>query len=437
MKVTNWRRKLMAGLAAGGLLAPGALHAANLDTNLVANPSFESVDFATTGDYGAPKVLNWLGGPGFAYSHNPVATGIPDYADGADPPGAGDWYFTANNNPGSATGDWRAPGGVYQDIDVSTGATGTQIGIGEAAYKLSAFMSSYLNDNDFGIVHLDFRNASGTSLGTAEIRDSDPGPNNVWSLNSKVGLVPVGTATIRASLFGGVVNGGTDGYIDLVDAQLTAAANELLFLEVNTANGQVAIKNQTGDPVRIDYYEITSAAGSLNATSWDSLQEPSGNPPGFPSGNGSGNGWEEFGGSGPRVIGESFLTGNSTVANNGTVGLGSAFNIGGTRDLLFQYSVVTGAGTNPTGDYNSDGKVDAADYVVWRKNNINGQQGYTDWRTNFGASGAAGGPGTLVGGFVRYVSAGLGAGAAVPEPAGVWLVGVGLASLALSSRRKP
>jgi hypothetical protein len=437
MKVTNWRRKLMASLAAGGLLAPGALHAANLDTNLVANPSFETVDFGTTGDYGSPAVVNWLGGPGFAYSHNPVATTIPDYADGADPPSAGDWYFTANNNPPSATGDWRAPGGVYQDIDVSTGPSGTQIATGEAAYKLSAWMSSYANDNDFGIVHVDFRNASGTSLGTAEIRDSDPGPNNVWSLNSKIGLAPIGTATLRVSLFGGVVNGGTDGYIDLVDAQLTAAANELLFVEVNTTNGQVAIKNQTGDPVRLDYYEITSAAGSLNVASWNSLQDPGGNPAGFPSGNGTGNGWEEFGGSSARVIGESYLTGSSTAAHNATIGLGSAFNIGATRDLVFQYSVVTGATTSLTGDYNTDGKVDAADYVVWRKNNINGQQGYNDWRANFGATGEAANPGVLVGGFVRYVSSGVGAGAAVPEPAGVWLAGLGLASLALGSRRKP
>jgi hypothetical protein len=422
----------MASLAAGGLLAPGTLHAANLDTNLVANPSFESVDLATIGDFGARKVLNWLGGPGFAYSHNPVVTGVPDYADGADPSGAGVWYFTANNNPGSATGDWRAPGGVYQDIDVSTGTTGTQIATGEAAYKLSAFMSSYLNDNDFGIVHLDFRNASGASLGTAEIRDSDPGPNNVWSLNSKLGIVPVGTATIRASIFGGVVNGGTDGYIDLVDAQLTAAANELLFLEVDTTSGQTRIRNLTGAPVNIDYYEITSASGALNATDWSSFQEQ--NLAGFPAGNGSGNGWEQFGGSGARVIGESYLRGNSTVQNNASIGLGTAFNIAGTRDLVFQYAAIDDSAPPPTGDYNNDGKVDSADYVVWRKTNINGQQGYNDWRANFGATGGPSGPGSLVSGFIRYVPPG--AASAVPEPAGVWLVGIGLASLALGSRRK-
>jgi hypothetical protein len=38
------------------------------------------------------------------------------------------------------------------------------------------------------------------------------------------------------------------------------------------------------------------------------------------------------------------------------------------------------------GDYNRDGTVDVADYVVWRKTNMNGQQGYADWRANFGKS---------------------------------------------------
>jgi hypothetical protein len=56
------------------------------------------------------------------------------------------------------------------------------------------------------------------------------------------------------------------------------------------------------------------------------------------------------------------------------------------------------------GDYNNDGSVDAADYVVWRKNNINGQQGYNDWRTNFGATA----------GPANGLSS-----AAVPEPTGV------------------
>jgi hypothetical protein len=70
------------------------------------------------------------------------------------------------------------------------------------------------------------------------------------------------------------------------------------------------------------------------------------------------------------------------------------------------------------GDYNGDGSVDAADYVVWRKNDINGQQGYDDWRMNFGLPDGAGS---------ALVSA------SVPEPASVLIAG--LAVIALRSCR--
>ena len=38
------------------------------------------------------------------------------------------------------------------------------------------------------------------------------------------------------------------------------------------------------------------------------------------------------------------------------------------------------------GDFNLDGKVDAADYVIWRKTGTGGEQGYQAWRANFGSS---------------------------------------------------
>jgi hypothetical protein len=60
------------------------------------------------------------------------------------------------------------------------------------------------------------------------------------------------------------------------------------------------------------------------------------------------------------------------------------------------------------GDYNNDGKVDAADYVVWRKS-AGTQAGYNDWRSNFGA-GAGSGSGLVVAG-------------AVPEPSALVMAG--------------
>jgi hypothetical protein len=74
---------------------------------------------------------------------------------------------------------------------------------------------------------------------------------------------------------------------------------------------------------------------------------------------------------------------------------------------------VTSTSTTLAGDYNSDGKVDAADYVVWRRSNSGNAQAYTDWRANFGKPG---------------VGAGTGLGAAsVPEPAGLLLLVIGCA----------
>jgi hypothetical protein len=54
------------------------------------------------------------------------------------------------------------------------------------------------------------------------------------------------------------------------------------------------------------------------------------------------------------------------------------------------------------GDYNLNGTVDAADYVVWRKTGINGSTGYDTWGTHFGETGGSG--------------SGAIADAAVPEP---------------------
>jgi hypothetical protein len=69
------------------------------------------------------------------------------------------------------------------------------------------------------------------------------------------------------------------------------------------------------------------------------------------------------------------------------------------------------------GDFNSDGIVDAADYVVWRKgagSQFNATH-HIEWSTHFGATSGAG-------------STALGA-AAVPEPAGAVLILLGFANL--------
>lgn len=450
MKVTNWRRKLAATLLAGGLMSPAEVYAANLDTNLVVNPGFETVDISTVGDYNAVKVLNWAGGVtnGFAYSHTGSLNGpgnvVPDYAIGdVDPPSAGNWYFSSNNNPAAASGDYRNPGEFFQDIDVSAGPSGAQIASGEAAVNISAYMSSYLTNNDFGNVHVEFRGAGGASLGSTVVTNA-PGPVDQWAQHSGGGVIPKGTNTLRVSLFGTPTSGGADGYMDNIDVKVTNAANDFLYLHVNTANGQVAIKNQTGDPVHLDYYIITSADSALNKTGWSSLQDQ--NRTGFPSGNGTGNGWEEGGVTNAKVLSETYLSGNSLVGNGASIGLGPAFNIGGAQNLVFKYSVVPELSLPLAADFDNDLDADGADFLAWQRgfgilDGATKSQGDADgdfdvdaddlsiWETEFGGPG---GPGNLVTGFIHYDATGPATG--VPEPNSVIIAALLLAPLAARRR---
>lgn len=206
---------VLAALGTGGLiLATAGTEAAPLDTNLVVNAGFESVDITSSGGgYNAVRILDWAGTAGFAYSHdgslNSAGMPVPDYANGGPLAGGGHWYFTSN----ASTPDVTAPGQFFQDIDVSTGPSAATIAAGLGQYNLAAFMSSYLNHADFGNVHADFLDAAGASLGSALISDSD---TSTWSLNSGSGPIPSGTTTVRLSVFGTPLSGGPDGYIDNV-----------------------------------------------------------------------------------------------------------------------------------------------------------------------------------------------------------------------------
>jgi autotransporter-associated beta strand protein len=137
-----------------------------------------------------------------------------------------------------------------------------------------------------------------------------------------------------------------------------------------------------------------------------------------------------------------------TVVGSGTSGPWTIINYSGTLTGTFEsspgYTVNYGAGSNSAitisfvglpGDFNSDGKVDAGDYITWRKNqNTNhalandnglgtpiGIAHYNLWRANFGKPPGSG--------------SGL-AGASVPEPATWLLVAMASAVLTLAARRR-
>jgi hypothetical protein len=347
------------------------------------NPSFENVG-AGTCCYNATEILQWDDGTqtGFAYDYGQA------YDAGGPLAGGGTYYFSSNAD--NAIADVNTPGQVAQTVSM-TGAAASQIAIGEAAVKLNGFFTSYDDDSDVGHLHVEFLNSSGGSLGSTEIAATQ-NPITSWHQASGVSFIPVGTATLKTSVYGTSNQFGPDGYIDLVNVQVADAEEELIFLEVNTSTGEMSIRNQAGDPFHIDYYEIRvpasasapdgdhngdgsvdaadyvawrkdpanfggnpagynewrqnfgggSVSGSLDPVAWDSLEEQ--DLAGFPAGDGSGNGWEEIGGSSSTILSEAYLTGNSLVVHTEDIDLGPAFLVGSAQNLEFYYGLVSDTG---------------------------------------------------------------------------------------------
>ena len=252
-----------------------------------------------------------------------------------------------------------------------------------------------------------------------------------------------------------------DGYFDefrIYDHALTAqevgsnfaAGPDLpdrLSLEVNTNTGAVRLKNVGPIGVNLDFYRIESAGGALNQAGWNSLSDQNIDS----TGAGAGESWDESGGANQFGLSEVFLDGTSTLASGASYNLGNAFNPavfgpGTNGDLRFfvvdqlgeslrgriEY-VTTSAAV--VGDYNNNGSVDAADYVLWRNNGPlqnegvtpgnTTQEDYDFWRARFGATSGSGSS-SVAGGSV---------GDAVPEPASMGFVLVSI--VVLLAGRKP
>jgi hypothetical protein len=233
---------------------------------------------------------------------------------------------------------------------------------------------------------------------------------------------------------------GAPTALQLAEIELFGTPVTALALEVNAATGSIRIANNTTNPISFDAYEIRSAAGSLNRDNWwgaGSQAAKNGGQSihdqtitGFPSGTiGNGNGWEEGPGSTDNEISEWFLgpggVGTSSLGAGQAITMNNVFRPGAAQDLTFDYRSVgapfrgtvtySGAPVGVTGDYNGNGVVDAADYVLWRNGGplmndpTNGIQpeDYNVWRANFGRTPGGG--------------ASLGDGSAVPEPTGLVL----------------
>jgi hypothetical protein len=173
-------------------------------------------------------------------------------------------------------------------------------------------------------------------------------------------------------------------------------------LTIDPGTGQAQIKLDSPIATEIDGYAIYSDSGSLTPATWNSLQDQAASIP-------AAAGWEQAPPApGATAVGELKADGSLEFQNSTGFQLGQLFKtVGGTQDLRFEvlmpgqsvpflgtvvYGPITPVGPPSAGlpgDFNGDGAVNAADYVVWRKTNGT-PAGYNEWRTNFGRTSGSG-----------------------------------------------
>ncbi|MGD9635457.1 MAG: hypothetical protein AB7G28_00515 [Pirellulales bacterium] len=226
-----------------------------------------------------------------------------------------------------------------------------------------------------------------------------------------------------------------------------APQNNVVLL-VNRSTGSATLQNQSQFGVNIDALLITSSAGVLDPVGWNGFAE--GGAAGWRAGAAAANRLAEG-----NLLGSTFLS-----AGGAPVSIGKPINsalITDESELSFEYHVagagsfvggvtfVSAAAPPLVGDYNGNGKVDAADYSIWRDtlgsttdlrangNNSGASAGkidqadYVTWRSNFGLSGGSG----AVDGGASFAAQ------SVPEPTtgAICLVAMSLAVFGRSGMR--
>lgn len=260
------------------MLVAGSVLAADLDVNLAVNPGFEHVNVNDTGPFTAVRLLGWQDASGdaddtwsYPYSSN--------YSGANEPPGANSYHFAGGFNTSSGQAQ------VVQVIDVSDGATADLIASGQGACRLSAYFSSYLTQADASYVEAVFLDSGGVSLGSVEVggypfvQSLDViGGQRAWGLDSAHVWVPAGTVSVRLVVGSAIATVNHDGYVDLVDFQITADEpppgpedTPPSDLRVGTLN----IQNRQG----ADLTQIISIMQTVDADVWGLQETDSGQGP--------------------------------------------------------------------------------------------------------------------------------------------------------------
>jgi hypothetical protein len=320
------------------------------------------------------------------------------------------------------------------------------------AYQLQAFM-------------FDGRQTGTPILGSLlyHLSDGDGAGANSPTVSRDSGTIHIGTFTADSStqdlLVVSDLTGAAFGDPGLSGLVLRALGGATVGATINRDTGQLSIQNNTSGPLDILGYSVTSAAGALNPTTWLSVANNYDRNSAPTPGDGSIDGndaWTILSAAGSNLdLSEAEL--QQPAGNGGAIGTGATLNLGNvwiknpaedvivtlTRangsELAVPVSFTGNGGTAfRSGDLNFDGAINAADWTVY----IAGAQQNLSALSRAEAYQMGDLTGDLINNitdldtFVDLYDAANGAGAfsamlaAVPEPSGALLAGLGLAAIA-------
>jgi hypothetical protein len=369
-----------------------------------------------------------------------------DASQVADPPRGAGYYVTKT----ATTARLNYGNLLILKVDRNTGATVLENAIGGPinfdAYTISspsgALTGAWNSLQDQGLAGWDEADNSSASRRT-EFKTSGSTALNAGSTRTLGSPFAPAIPTSFGQEFGNDLSfqysvpgtGTLDGIVEFVGARNN------LVLTINPTTGQAAIQNESPFfNVGLEAYTITSKSGKLQTANgtWNSLQDQAA-PNWDQADNSDAHRITEF-----KTSGSTALAGGGTVLNLGTPITTSAGPLD-VDDFSFQFSLSTGQimngivkfGPLPTftpnaADYDDDGDVDGADFLVWQRalgatvtpgtgadGSNNGKVDAADltlWKTNFGSATAAA--------------------AAVPEPAGLALVILAMAPIVARGPRR-
>jgi fibronectin-binding autotransporter adhesin len=308
---------------------------------------------------GGPNALLWTGGAGNGNWDVGTTANFNNLGTNSATTFAGNDNVTftdsgLNTNPVTVAG-----GGVQPNIMTVNNTTATTY----------TFSGGPINGSSVGGGGALFLSGNGAATFNSHYTAAGP------ITSSKTGAVFNGNITNATSL---TVNGGSvtlagantyPGDTTVNGGTLTAQGMNATFGigDVTVSAGSAIISAGVDDAI-FDSATLTLAGGGASPTMADS-------------------GFINLGASINEIVGSLVL--GATTFTSGTFGATGS----GAQNIMDEYFAGTGiltVGTGPAGDYNKDGIVDVADFVMWAKDD-GSPGGYTTWAADFGEGNAGAG----------------------------------------------